>query len=145
MMISTKGRYALRLMTDIALNEGQGPVSIREIAERQEISDKYLEQIIGLLGKAGLVKSIRGAGGGYSLSDKPENITVGTILRVTEGDLAPVRCMQEGAETCTRESICATRMVYGRVYDAINGVVDHITLRDLMDEARSLETAGSAT
>ena len=92
MKISTKGRYALRLMLDIALVGGKAPVSLRDVAQRQDISDKYLEQIITPLSRAGLVRSVRGAGGGYLLTKSPEEYTVGEILRVLEGSLAPVTC-----------------------------------------------------
>lgn len=95
MKISTKGRYALRLMLDLALHDNGEPVRIKDIAARQEISDKYLEQIISSLNKAGYVKSIRGPQGGYKLAKKPSYYTVGMILRLTEGSLAPVACLDE--------------------------------------------------
>ena len=95
MKVSTKGRYALRMMLDLALNQTGEPVSLKDIAKRQEISDKYLEQIISVLNKAGYVKSVRGPQGGYQLTKKPEEYTVGMILRLTEGSLAPVACVEE--------------------------------------------------
>lgn len=132
MKISTKGRYALRLMLDLAMAEENKVSSIKEIAARQRISDKYLEQIISVLSKAGYVRSIRGPQGGYSLKKKPEDYTVGMILRLTEGSLAPVACVEEDAEYCERERQCATVEVWKRMNQAINDVVDHITLADLL-------------
>ena len=109
MKMSTKGRYALRLMLDLATyNESGQPISIKDISKRQAISEKYLEQIIAILNKGGLVQSIRGAQGGYLLRLKPADITVGMILRLTEGDLAPVQCVSEGAECCEKASTCVT-------------------------------------
>ena len=99
MKISTRGRYALRMMLDLATYSAGGPVSLKDVAKRQEISDKYLEQIIAVLNKAGYVKSIRGAQGGYLLKKEPEEYTVGMILRLTEGDLAPVGCVGEEKDT----------------------------------------------
>mgnify|MGYP004677302227 FL=1 len=95
MKISTKGRYALRLMVDLALNNTGEPISLKDIARKENISDKYLEQIISVLNKAGYVRSIRGAQGGYMLRKKPEDYTVGMILRQTEGSLAPVACLED--------------------------------------------------
>ena len=100
MKISTKGRYALRLMIDLAIHNTGEPISLKDVARRQEISDKYLEQIISILNKAGYVKSIRGAQGGYMLKKDPKDYTVGMILRVTEGSLAPVECVEEGMAEC---------------------------------------------
>ena len=133
MKISTKGRYALRLMLDIAMSETGQPVSIKEIAARQNISDKYLEQIISVLNNAGFVLSIRGAQGGYRLTRKPSEYTVGMILRLTEGSLSSVACLEEGAPLCERMEKCATVEVYKRLNAAINGVGDGITLADLVE------------
>ena len=132
MRISTKGRYALRLMLDLALNNTGEPISLKDIARRQEISDKYLEQIISVLNKAKYVKSIRGAQGGYILTKRPEEYTVGMILKLTEGSLAPVTCVEEDADSCERKSNCATFVVWQKMYDAICDVVDNITLEDLV-------------
>mgnify|MGYP002588742216 CR=1 FL=1 len=107
MKVSTRGRYALRLMLDLALNNTGEPVRLKDVAKRQEISEKYLEQIISILNKAGFVKSVRGPAGGYSLKRKPEEYTVGMILRLTEGSLAPVDCVEDGAD-CGREDQCVT-------------------------------------
>lgn len=133
MKISTKGRYALRLMLDLALNDSEKPVQIKEIARRQGISDKYLEQIISVLNKARFVRSIRGPQGGYLLTKKPEEYTVGMILRLTEGSMAPVDCIDEEIGTCSRMDDCATSIVWKKLNDAICDVIDHITLADLVD------------
>ena len=133
MRVSTKGRYALRLMLDLALNNTGEPVSIKDISKRQDVSDKYLEQIISVLNKAGFVKSIRGAQGGYMLKRAPEEYTVGMILRLTEGSLAPVECGEEEETLCPRKQTCATFTVWKKMHDAINSVVDNITLADLVE------------
>ena len=131
MKISTKGRYALRLMLDLAMNGENNVVRIKDIAERQQISDKYLEQIISVLNKAGYVRSTRGPQGGYSLRKAPEEYTVGDILRLTEGSLAPVACVEEEG-SCEREVDCVTVEEWKRMNQAISDVVDHITLADLV-------------
>ncbi|MDD6157013.1 MAG: Rrf2 family transcriptional regulator [Lachnospiraceae bacterium] len=133
MKISTKGRYALRLMLDLATNNSGEPVSLKDVAKRQGISDKYLEQIISVLNKAGYVKSIRGAQGGYLLRKDPSEYTVGMILRLTEGSLAPVACVEDDEVVCDRMDACVTSIVWRRINEAINGVVDSITLQDLVD------------
>lgn len=132
MKVSTKGRYALRLMLDLALNNTGDPVSLKDIARRQGISDKYLEQIISVLNKAGYVRSIRGAQGGYFLKKEPQEYTVGMILRLTEGTLAPVSCVEDEESGCVREEGCVTVLVWRKLNEAINEVVDHITLADLV-------------
>lgn len=134
MKISTKGRYALRLMLDLATYNTGNPVSLNDIARRQDVSEKYLEQIIAILNRGGIVKSIRGAKGGYSLKMDPSEITVGMILRLTEGDLAPVSCVGDYADgVCDRMNQCVTSRVYKKLNDAINGVVDSITLADMKE------------
>ena len=133
MMISTKGRYALRIMVDLALHDGEEPVSVREIAQRQDISGKYMEQIISVLARAGLLRSIRGAQGGYHLAHTPEEITVGMILRATEGDLAPAECVKSEVP-CGRTNECSTRLVFEKVYSAINNVIDNVTLDELIPQ-----------
>lgn len=132
MKISTKGRYALRIMLDLALNSGEQPVRVKDIARRQEISDKYLEQIISILNRAGYVKSIRGPQGGYLLCKKPIEYTVGMILRLTEGDLSPVACLEDDINMCSRQNECATLVLWEKLDQAIKGVVDHYTLEDLI-------------
>ena len=141
MMISTKGRYALRIMVDLALHDGSEPVSVREIAQRQDISGKYMEQIISVLTRAGLLRSVRGAQGGYHLAKTPEEITVGMILRATEGDLAPAECVGSDNLPCERSGVCPSHIVFTRVYSAINGVIDGISLSDLMPEGNPIERA----
>lgn len=132
MKISTKGRYALKLMLDLAVNNDGTPVSIRDIAARQGISDKYLEQIIASLNKAGYVRSSRGPQGGYTLTRAPKDYTVGMILQLTEGSLAPVSCLDEEQNLCDRQDNCATRRLWKQLDDAIKGVVDNVTLEDLL-------------
>lgn len=138
MKISTKGRYALRLMLDLALNNTGEYISIKSIAARQDISEKYLEQIISLLNRAGFVKSVRGAQGGYKLAWEASEYTVGMILRLTEGSLVPVDCLEDETNICNRSSSCVTRDVWKELYDAILGVVDHITVQDLVDKQLNL-------
>lgn len=133
MKISTKGRYALRLMLDLAQHESKEPVRLKEIAARQEISLKYLEQIISVLQKAGYVRSIRGPQGGYRLRQEPAAYTVGDVLRLIEGDLAPVACLEDGAPACERRGSCVTLRLWKELDQAICGVLDRYTLQDLLD------------
>ena len=132
MKISTRGRYALRLMVDLAMNNTDEYVTLKSIAARQEISDKYLEQIITALCRAGFVKSTRGVQGGYKLSRPADEYTVGMILRLIEGSLVPVACMEDDPNQCPRCSKCVTLDVWRQLDDAINNVVDNITLADLI-------------
>ena len=132
MKISTKGRYALRLLLDLAVNTISKPVPLKDIAKRQDVSDKYLEQIISILNNAGFVKSVRGAQGGYTLTKRPDEYTVGMILRLTEGSLAPVSCV-DGSSPCEKYENCATAELWRRLNDAINSVVDTVTLADLVE------------
>lgn len=131
MRISTKGRYALRLMLDLALNDNGQYIKIKDIAARQMISGKYLEQIITMLSRAGYVKSARGAQGGYRLAKRPKQYTAGMILRLTEGSLAPVACLEDDENGCTRADCCAVLELYKRLDEAIKSVIDYITLEDL--------------
>ena len=110
MKISTRGRYALRMMLDMVLSDSDKPVRVKEIAERQEISEKYMEQTMSVLNKAGFVRSVRGPQGGYFLTKKPEEYTVGMILRLTEGSLSPVDCLEEGAPVSNRLAGCTTSL-----------------------------------
>lgn len=136
MKISTKGRYALRLMLDLAA-EGQGrPVVLRDVARRQDISEKYLEQLVSPLTRAGLLKSVRGAAGGYLLTKDPAEYTVGEILRAQEGPLTVVECVDSG---CPRQGQCATLPLWRRLSQAVDAVVDATTLQDLLDEAPGRE------
>ena len=132
MRISTKGRYALRLMTDVAIHEADGLVSLKDVAARQQISLKYLEQIAGMLGKAGMLRSGRGAQGGYRLARTPEEYTLGSILRLTEGDLAPVACLEGEENRCERCGSCATLDFWTGLYATVNAYVDRFTLADLV-------------
>ena len=133
MKISTKGRYALRMMMELAQNKDGKPVSIKEVAGRQNISEKYLEQIIAVLNKSGYVKSVRGPQGGYVLLKEPREYTVGMILRLTEGSLVPVECLEYHESECPRKEKCATLKVWERLDKSIKEVVDNITLEDLLE------------
>ncbi len=142
MKISTKGRYALRLMLDLALHDTGENIALKAIADRQGISGKYLEQIISILTKAGFVRSVRGSSGGYRLARTPESYTVGDILRLTEGSLAPVSCVEEGADACEKADNCVTLTVWRELAEAINAVVDSITLADLIERSKKLNDSG---
>ena len=139
MKISPKGRYALRLMLDLAQQPPTEYVSIKSVATRQGISEKYLEQIIKMLSKGGLVESTRGKSGGYRLTRTPESYTVGEILRVTEGSLAPVSCLEE-EHHCENCDDCVTYEIWQNVLDAINEVVDSITLSYLVEKQKAKRT-----
>ncbi len=131
MMISTRGRYALRVMIDLAEAGANAVIPLKEIASRQEISQKYLETIMVSLSKGGLVIGTHGKGGGYRLGATPEKCTVGDILRLTEGNLAPVACLESGAAPCGRSSFCRTLPIWSRLHKIINDFFDGITLADL--------------
>lgn len=133
MKVSTKGRYALRLLTDLAIHSTGEPVKLKDIAMRQGISDKYSEQIISVLNKGGVVKSIRGAQGGYILKKTPSDYTVGMILRLTEGSLAPVSCVDDDELACDKAGGCATVKLWMMMNEAVKSVVDKVTLQDLID------------
>ncbi len=136
MKISTRGRYGLHLMLDLALCPPGEPLSLRDIAARQGLSDKYLEQIVALLQKAGLVRGVRGAGGGYRLTRAPEEISVGQVLRVLEGTTSPAQCVEEGFSVCARADSCVVADVLGAVRAAIDSVVDPMTLADMAEKQR---------
>lgn len=140
MKISTKGRYAVRVMLDLALNNTGEHIKVKKIAERQGISEKYLEQIISILNKAGYVKSARGAQGGYRIAGDPHSYTVGMILRLTEGSLCPVACLEDEVNECERCDTCETLGVWRELNRAINQVVDGVTIGDLME--RQMEREG---
>ena len=133
MKISTKGQYALRLMMDVAEHDGIGFVSLKDVAARENLSIKYLEQIAGTLSKSGMLQSGRGAQGGYRLSKVPEKYTVGSILRLTEGSLAPVACMG-GEDRCKVCCECSTPGFWAGLYGVINEYIDRYTLADLLKE-----------
>ncbi|AKL95232.1 transcriptional regulator, BadM/Rrf2 family [Clostridium aceticum] len=140
MKLSTKGRYGLKAMFDLALHYGDGPIALKHIAERQEISDHYLEQLVAILRKAGLVKSVRGAQGGYMLASEPRNITVGDIIRTLEGPLAPSDCvMEEEPKNCEKANYCATKMVWERIRDSVNEVIDSISLEDMLEDHNKIK------
>lgn len=139
MKLSTKGRYGVAAMYDLSLHYGQGVISLKSVAQRQQISEHYLEQLMGTLRKAGYVKSSRGSQGGYTLTKNPSQISVGDIIRVMEGPIAPVDCLLDDAtktEYCERADICVTRGVWAKVRDSINDVLDSITLADLCQEVK---------
>ena len=140
MKISTKGRYALRLMLDLAMHGDGKPVSLRDVSERQIISEKYLEQIVTPLSRAGLVRSVRGAGGGYLLTRLPEEYTVGDILRPLEGDLAPVECATD-TQFCQRCGECVTVALWQEIHKAVSQVVDNITLADMVERQKQMDGA----
>lgn len=137
MKISTKGRYALRIMIDLAMNVDKGPIRVKDIASRQDISEKYLEQIIAMFNKAGYVKSIRGAQGGYLLTKEPTEYTVGMILRLAEGSIAPASCV-DGTDGCDKKGACVSAMLWEKMNNAVNEVVDNTTLQDLVDWQNSI-------
>lgn len=135
MKISTKGRYALRMMLDLAMNQGEDFVSLKDIAERQNVSKKYLEQIVPLMNKSGMLKTNRGNHGGYRLVKTPDKYTVGEILRVTEGSLAPVACLEYEPVDCERAGECLTLPVWRGLYKAVTDYLDGITLQDIIDKS----------
>lgn len=135
MKISTKGRYAVRLMIDLAEHNHGEYITLMDIAKRQEISEKYLESIVSVLSKSNLLISLRGKGGGYKLAKKPEDYTVGTILRLTEGPLAPVSCLEGETNDCARASHCQTLPMWEGLNKLINDYFDEITIADLVPKS----------
>lgn len=135
MRVSTKGRYGLRAMVDLAEHEKGKAIPIREISERQNISEQYLEQLFATLRKAGLVKSVRGAHGGYMLNHEPEDISVGDILTTLEGPIAPVDCVIDKEEFCNYIDKCVIHELWEELADSIKNVVDNMTLAELKDKA----------
>lgn len=143
MKLSTKGRYGLRAMIDLARYSEDEPVSISSIAARQDISERYLEQLVGLLKKAGLVRSIRGATGGYVLAKSTGEISVGDVLRALEGSLEPVRCAAfYSEEGCMAAEGCVTKYVWQKINESINEAVDHMMLDELVRESRNVNPEG---
>lgn len=132
-MISTRGRYALRVMVDLAEHQAGSYIPLKEVADRQEISEKYLESIMKLLVRSGLLEGVRGKGGGYRLTRPPEAYTVGSILRLMEGSLSPVACLEQEPMRCSRAAECRTLPMWKRLYAMVNDFFDGITLADLMD------------
>ncbi|MBE6112256.1 MAG: Rrf2 family transcriptional regulator [Peptococcaceae bacterium] len=150
MKISTKGRYALRLMLDLAqYGMEQDYVSIKKVSQRQDISEKYLEQIVAQLSRSGFVNSARGAQGGYCLARSPQEYTVGMILRQIEGNLSTVSCLEESPNKCRRCNNCVTLEVWQQINDAVNSVIDNITLQDLLEkqlaQSNAIEDEGNWT
>lgn len=137
MMISTKGRYALRVMVDLAEHGEDGYIPLKEVAARQEISEKYAEIITKCLVVGGLVEGVRGKGGGYRLTRTPDQYTVGSILRLTEGSLAPVACLSESAAVCPRSADCRTLPMWRKLDRMIGEFLDGVTLADLMQAETS--------
>jgi len=131
--LSTRGRYGIHAMYDLAKNVNAGPQPIKAIAERQGIPEAYLEQLFAVLKRDGLVNSVRGAQGGYTLSRTPEEITVGDVLRTLEGGLNLVDCLEE-EETCGKSCACPSRIVWMKIRDGLNAIVDSITLQDMMND-----------
>ena len=134
MIVSTKGRYALRVMIDLSEHQSEKYVPLKEIAARQEISEKYLESIVVLLSRAGLVDGVRGKGGGYRLTRTPDQYAVGEILRLTEGSLAPVACLEGEENTCPRAGHCHTLPMWEKLDTIINDYLDSVSLADLLRE-----------
>jgi len=136
MKLSIKGRYALRMLVYLADNKEKGYISLKEISENQKISKKYLEQIVSVLTKSGLLLANRGFQGGYKLNGKPDKITVGSVLRITEGSLSPVACIENGYAECERSDICETLFIWQGLSKVINEYLDSITLQDIIDNNR---------
>lgn len=132
MMVSTKGRYALRVMLDLSLHDTDDYISLKVIAERQGISMKYLEMVVAMLHKAKMVRSMRGKDGGYQLSRKPSEYTIGSILKLTEGTLAPVACVEDGRPACTRAENCLTLPMWMQLDEIIDQYLESVTLEDLI-------------
>ena len=137
MRLSTRCRYGIHAMFDLAQNVGEGPQTIRSIAERQLVPEQYLEQIIGVLRREGYVKSLRGAQGGYMLAKDPSEISIGELIRLLEGPVLMADCMGD-ADACIRSSQCPSRLVWERLTDCINGVVDAISLQDMLKDHEML-------
>lgn len=134
MKISTKGRYALRMMLDLAEHQGDGYIALKDIAARQNVSKKYLEQIVPILNKADILNTNRGYQGGYRLARTPDKYTVGDILRITEGSISPVACLDKNPVECERAAECATLPVWQGLYKVITDYLDGITLQDILDK-----------
>ena len=133
-MISTRGRYALRVLIDLAEYEPGERIPLKDIADREQISRKYLESIMTMLSKADMVDAIHGKGGGFALNRSPEDYSVGELLRLTENNFAPVACLEAGASPCEKAGGCKTLPVWTRLNNLINGYLDSVTLADLMAE-----------
>lgn len=139
MKISTKGRYALRMLVDLAEHKNEGYVALKDIAGRQGISKKYLEQIVAVLNKPGILNTNRGYQGGYKLAKPASSYTVGDILRITEGGLAPVACLEQEENLCERKSYCMTLFIWEGLYNAIEEYLDSVTLQDILDRKKETD------
>ena len=139
MVVSTRGRYALRVLIDLAERREEGFIPLRDIVSRQGISQKYVENIMSSLSRAGLVEGVHGRGGGYRLTRAPEDYSLGEVLRLTEGDLAPVSCLEGGAAGCERAGQCRTLPVWDRLNEIINAYLDSVALADLLSPAEEKE------
>ena len=140
MRLSTKGRYGARAMLDLALNFGKDPVLLRDIARRQEVSEKYLEHSISALRKAGLVRSVRGARGGYILAKSPSEIRLSKIMEVLEGSMAPVDCVDD-PQVCHRANLCVTRDIWVKMKEAIDNILKSTTLQDMVKQQKEKESS----
>jgi len=138
MKISTQGRYGLRALVDLATNKNSGAIPLREISSREDISERYLEQLFAKLRKAGIVRSVRGAHGGYLINHSLEEITVGDIIRVLEGSIVPVECVNDDVEDCERSSSCVAQEVWRELKNQVDDYLDSITLLDLKERAEEL-------
>ena len=136
MKVSTKGRYALRLLLDLAEHRGEGFISLKEIAERQGISKQYLEQIVSLLNTSSMLRTNRGKQGGYMLAKQPSEYTVREVLRITEGSLAPVTCLEEEVNLCEKATYCKTLPMWTGLQKAINDYLESVTLQDMVEECQ---------
>ena len=136
MKVSTKGRYALRLLLDLAEHRGEGFISLKEIAERQGISKQYLEQIVSLLNTSNMLRTNRGKQGGYMLAKQPSDYTVREVLRITEGSLAPVTCLEEEVNLCDKATYCKTLSMWTGLQKVINDYLDSVTLQDMVEQCQ---------
>lgn len=132
MILSTKGRYGLKAAFELALSYGDGPVPLKRICDKYDISENYLEQLFSKLKKSGYINTTRGVNGGYSLAKEPKDITVGMILRALEGEITASNCVSK--ESCSREAICATRTIWEKIESSINNVIDNISLLDMVED-----------
>ncbi|MGI5878095.1 MAG: RrF2 family transcriptional regulator [Christensenellales bacterium] len=140
MKVSTRGRYGVNAAFELAIRCGEGPIPIKVIADAQQLSESYLEQLMAKLRKAGIVNSARGAQGGYELTRHPGEITVGEVLYAVEGPMVPADCLlQNGRRGCIRKETCAGRIIWGKIYDGIRSVIDTMTLADLIEEKERIE------
>lgn len=140
MILSTKGRYGLKAIFELALNYGLGPIPLKKISEKYEMSESYLEQLFAKLKKNGYIDTVRGPQGGYYLAKEPKEVTVGMVLRTLEGDITTSDCINN--EVCSRESICATRVIFEKIENSINSVIDNITLADMREEQLKILAEG---